>query len=140
MSEVLVDTTVMEKVVTYPTDSKLYLKSLLRPGQQAQAHGVVLRQSYSRTGQRLAVSDVVATIELPEEMRDDPVLYSGCMAGASLIGDLEALLRDAGFERISITPKDESRAFIKDWAPGRGVEDYVVSAYIDAVKPLPVIT
>ena len=70
-------------------------------------------------------------------MRDDPVLYTGCMAGASLIEDLEAMLREAGFERIAITPKDESRTFIKDWAPGRGVEDYVISAYIEAVKPLP---
>ena len=88
-----------------------------------------------KPGGRLAISDVVATIELPEELRDDPMLYSGCMGGASLIEHLEATMRDAGFERIAITPKDESRAFIKDWAPGRGVEDYVVSAHIEAVKP-----
>ena len=55
MAEVLIDTTVMEKAVTYPTDSKLYLKSLLRLNRQAKAHDIVLRQSYTRTGKRLAM-------------------------------------------------------------------------------------
>jgi hypothetical protein len=45
------------------------------------------------------------------------------------------MLRDAGFEQIAIAPKDESKDFIRDWAPGRGVEDYVVSATIEGVKP-----
>lgn len=84
---------------------------------------------------RLAISDVVATAEMPDEMKNDPILHAGCMAGASLIDELEAMMHDAGFDQIRIVPKDESRAFIRDWAPGRGVEDYVVSAYIEAVKP-----
>jgi hypothetical protein len=45
------------------------------------------------------------------------------------------MLKNNGFEQISIAPKDESKEFIKDWAPGRGVEDYVLSATIEAVKP-----
>jgi arsenite methyltransferase len=45
------------------------------------------------------------------------------------------MLEKANFSGISITPKDESREFISDWAPGSGVEDYVVSAHIEAVKP-----
>lgn len=88
-----------------------------------------------KPGGRLAISDVVATAEMPKELKNDPMLYAGCMAGASLIEDLEQVMRDAGFVHISITPKDESKDFIKDWAPGRGVEDYVVSAHIEAVKP-----
>lgn len=88
-----------------------------------------------KPGGRLAISDVVATIELPEDMKNDLDLYAGCMAGASLIPELESYMRDAGFENISIMPKDESRDFIKDWAPDRGVEDYVVSAHIEAIKP-----
>jgi IS5 family transposase len=55
MAEVLVDTTVMGKAITYPTDSKLYLKSLLRLNREAKAHGIVLRQSYTRTAKRLAI-------------------------------------------------------------------------------------
>jgi IS5 family transposase len=55
LAEVLVDLTVMEKAITYPTDSKLYLKSLQRLNRQANAHGVKLRRSYTRTGKRLAI-------------------------------------------------------------------------------------
>jgi len=88
-----------------------------------------------KPGGRLAISDVVASTELPDEMKQDLALYSGCMAGASLIAELQTILEDCGFEKINIAPKDESKDFIKDWAPGRGVEEYVLSATIEAVKP-----
>ncbi|MFZ1573989.1 MAG: arsenite methyltransferase [Chromatiaceae bacterium] len=89
-----------------------------------------------KPGGRLAISDVIATADLPPEWRDDPKLHSGCMAGAARIEDLEAMLTRAGFTRIAIQPKDQSREFIRDWAPGRGVEDYLVAATIEAVKPV----
>ena len=88
-----------------------------------------------KSGGRLAISDIVATAELPDEARRDLALYTGCMAGASLIGDLESMMERAGFDQVRITPKDESRAFIRDWAPGSKIEDFVVSAHIEAVKP-----
>ncbi|PUB89003.1 MAG: arsenite S-adenosylmethyltransferase [gamma proteobacterium symbiont of Ctena orbiculata] len=97
----------------------------------------VFREAFRvlKGGGRLAISDVVATVELPPEMRNDPQLVSGCMGNASMIEELEQFMTDAGFNEIRIEPKDESRAFIRDWAPGRGVEDYVVSATIEATKP-----
>ena len=88
-----------------------------------------------KPGGRLAISDVVASTELPEEIKSDLALYSGCMAGASQASELEAILQQIGFEQIRIAPKDESKEFIKDWAPGRGVEEYVLSATIEAIKP-----
>ena len=88
-----------------------------------------------KPGGRLAISDTVKTTELPDELKNDPQLYAGCMAGALLIDELEHILNEVGFTDIRITPKDDSRDFIKDWAPGRGVEDYVLSASIEAVKP-----
>jgi arsenite methyltransferase len=88
-----------------------------------------------KPGGRLAISDVVASAVMPDEMKNDPLLHAGCMAGAELIDDLKTIMDEAGFEIIRITPKDESREFIKDWAPGQGVEDYVLSASIEAVKP-----
>ncbi|MFO8153501.1 arsenite methyltransferase [Thioalkalivibrio sp.] len=99
----------------------------------------VFREAFRvlKPGGRLAISDVVAGTELPEDMRNDPVLYAGCIAGAPLLEDLQAMLQAAGFRDIRIAPKDESREFIKDWAPGRGVEDYVLSAHIEATKPPP---
>jgi SAM-dependent methyltransferase len=88
-----------------------------------------------KSGGRLAVSDVVATAELPEEVKNDLALHAGCVAGASLIGDVEVMLRKSGFCDIRVQPKDESREFIRTWAPGSNIEDYVVSATIEAKKP-----
>jgi len=88
-----------------------------------------------KPGGRLAISDVVASAELPEAMRRDLALYSGCVGGASPIDELDGVLQAAGFQAVRIDPKDESREFIRDWAPGRRVEDYVVSATIEAHKP-----
>lgn len=88
-----------------------------------------------RPGGRLAISDVVATIELPPEMRQDLALYTGCMAGASHIDELAAILTTAGFEEVRITPKEDSHEFIRQWAPGRAVTDYVVSASIEGRRP-----
>lgn len=88
-----------------------------------------------KPGGRLAISDVVAFAELPEDMRRDLELYTGCMAGASQITEVEEMLRTSGFQQICVTPKDESKTFIQQWVPGKPVTDYVVSATIEAVKP-----
>ncbi len=88
-----------------------------------------------KPGGRLAISDVVASAELPEAVRADLSLYTGCMAGAAPVAELEAMLAAAGFTRIRIAPKDASRDFIRDWAPGTAIEDFVISATIEAVKP-----
>ena len=88
-----------------------------------------------KPGGRLAISDVVALVEPPEQIRQDLTLYTGCMAGASLLSEVESMLVAAGFTQVRVTPKDESRSLIRDWAPGTRVEDFVVSATIEAVKP-----
>lgn len=88
-----------------------------------------------RPGGRLAMSDIVALKELPEEIRHDIALYAGCVAGASLITEVEEMLRKAGFIEIKIRPKDGFKELIRTWAPGRGIEDYIASASIEAIKP-----
>ncbi len=45
------------------------------------------------------------------------------------------MLRDAGFSKVKVVPKDSSRSFIREWLPGKSVEDYLVSATIEAIKP-----
>jgi SAM-dependent methyltransferase len=88
-----------------------------------------------KPGGRLAVSDVVRTAEMPDSVKKDLAMYTGCIAGASSLTELESMLRSAGFKDIRIRPKNESRAFIRDWAPGTSIEDYVLSATIEATKP-----
>ena len=88
-----------------------------------------------KPGGRLAISDVVATAEIPEEIRNDERMMSGCVAGAAHVDELEHMLAETGFTAICVSPKEKSREFIKNWAPGRDIENYVVSAAITAVKP-----
>ena len=57
------------------------------------------------------------------------------MAGASQISEIEKMLQDVGFDKIKIAPKDASRSFIREWLPGKRIEDYLVSATIEGVKP-----
>ena len=97
----------------------------------------VFREAFRvlKPGGRLAVSDVVATAPFPEEVQHDLSLRAGCVAGASLLDDLEGMLRNAGFVDIRIQPKDESKTFIREWVPGTNIADYLISATIEAVKP-----
>ncbi|MCJ8499473.1 arsenite methyltransferase [Desulfatitalea alkaliphila] len=88
-----------------------------------------------KPGGRLAISDVVATAALPEVLHQEMALLTACVAGAETIPRLTEILTAAGFSRIRIQPKDESREVIRQWVPGRKIEDYIVSAAIEAVKP-----
>lgn len=88
-----------------------------------------------KPGGRVAISDVVATAELPEEMLSDLELYSCCVSGASTVDALKAMLEDAGFVDVRIVPKEGSREFIREWAPQHVVDDYIRSASIEARKP-----
>lgn len=97
----------------------------------------VFREAFRvlKPGGRLAITDVVATAELPSELRNDPALIASCVGNAALIEDLEVMIRAAGFTDVRIAPKDASRKFIRDWVPRRAITDFVVSATIEAVKP-----
>jgi hypothetical protein len=77
---------------------------------------------------------MVASGEMPPEIREDINLHSACVAGALEVSELQRILEETGFQQIRITPKDESRQFIKKWTPGIPIEDFVISASIQAVK------
>ncbi len=55
LARVTVDTTVQEKNITYPTDSKLLYKAIVKLAEAAKSRGIVLRQSYVRVGKKAAV-------------------------------------------------------------------------------------
>jgi SAM-dependent methyltransferase len=88
-----------------------------------------------KPGGRLAISDIVATAPFPEALLNDPTLRCACITGAALVEELERMLSQAGFTAIRIQPKDNSKTFIREWVPGSKLEDYIVSATIEAVRP-----
>ncbi|AAC82905.1 unknown (plasmid) [Halobacterium salinarum NRC-1] len=88
-----------------------------------------------RPGGRVAISDVVQTAPFPDDVQMDPDSLTGCVAGASTVDDLKAMLDEAGFEAVEIAPKDESTEFISDWDADRDLGEYLVSATIEARKP-----
>jgi SAM-dependent methyltransferase len=99
----------------------------------------VFREAFRvlKPGGRLAVSDIVGTAPLPAELQSDPALLCGCVAGAAPAESVTGWLAAAGFVDVRVTPRPESRELIATWAPGRGVEDHVVSAIVEARKPEP---
>src|SRR4030042_5805196 len=98
---------------------------------------LVFRETFRvlKPGGRLAVSDIVATAELPDEIRRNMALVTSCIGGAATMEDLQTMLAEAGFEKIRISPKAESRELIRQWDPhpDKNMADYVVSASIEAV-------
>jgi len=87
-----------------------------------------------KSGGRLAISDVVAFAEIPEEVREDLALYSSCVSGAMEIGQLKGIITNSGFSDVRIQPKDESKEFMSKWAPDTPITEFVVSATIEAIK------
>lgn len=99
----------------------------------------VFREAFRvlKPGGRVSVSDVLNIAPLPEDLRADPALLCGCIAGAISAKRTDALLRESGFDEVAIAVKTESRETVASWAPGRGIEKFVASAMIEARKPLP---
>jgi SAM-dependent methyltransferase len=97
----------------------------------------VFREAFRvlKPGGRVSVSDVLNIAPLPQELRADPALLCGCIGGAISAERTEELLRDAGFIDVAIAVKQESRETVASWAPGRGIENYVASATVEARKP-----
>jgi arsenite methyltransferase len=97
----------------------------------------VFREAFRtlKPGGRLAISDVVNKAPLPAKLKADPALLCGCIAGAATVKETETWLAEAGFVDVRVTPKAESRELISTWAPGSGIEDFVVSASVEGRKP-----
>ena len=97
----------------------------------------VFREAFRtlKPGGRLAISDVVNSAPLPANLQFDSALICGCVAGAASVAETETWLTEAGFVDVRVTAKEESRELIKNWAPGQGVEKYVVSAIVEGRKP-----
>lgn len=99
--------------------------------------GAVFRDAFRvlKPGGRLAISDVVKLKALPEALEQDVAALTGCVSGAATVDTVKRLLTEARFDRVEVSVRTESREFIRDWLAGSGVEDFVATASIEAVKP-----
>jgi arsenite methyltransferase len=98
-----------------------------------------------KPGGRFAVSDIVTRGEMPEQIRRQVLLWSGCIAGALQDTEYESKLAAAGFEDIGIEPTriytgDDAREFVDgkdidvdEIAPH--IAGKFMSAFVRAKKP-----
>ena len=89
-----------------------------------------------KPGGRLFVSDVVATAEMPDSLREQAALLTGCIAGAEHVDRVRNLLSGVGFQKVRIDLKPYSKELVRGWFPESGAEHYVASADIVAEKPI----
>jgi ubiquinone/menaquinone biosynthesis C-methylase UbiE len=107
----------------------------------------VLQEAFRvlKPGGRLAVSDVVVHGDVPQQMRENMMLWVGCIAGALQDSEYEAKLAAAGFTDIDIEPTRlyktaDAREFLKEQgfdvdAMAAEVDGKFRSAFIRARKP-----
>lgn len=107
----------------------------------------VLREAFRvlKPGGRFAVSDVVVHGDVPAEVRQNVLLWVGCIAGALQDTEYISKLGDAGFEAIEIEPTrvhnvEDARVFLNDQgvdveAIAPQVDGKFISAFIRAKKP-----
>lgn len=74
--------------------------NLVGDGQKGQMIREIFR--VLRRGGRIAISDIVADETVPAALKADPELWSGCISGAFVEGELLAELEAAGFYGIAI--------------------------------------
>jgi arsenite methyltransferase len=89
-----------------------------------------------KPGGRLAVADMVALQSLPEHLKNDLAAYTGCIAGAELVSQLQAWLTEAGFANVEIRVRTPSRDFIQADPGGSKLDDYLASADVTGFKPI----
>ena len=59
-----------------------------------------------KPGGRVAVSDIVLLRELPYEIRQNIVAWTGCVSGAVTVDQYRSLMEKAGLQDITVTIKD----------------------------------
>jgi arsenite methyltransferase len=99
-----------------------------------------------KPGGRVAVSDMVLLRSLPTDVQQQVEAYVGCIAGASLVDDLQRMMHDAGLTNIRLTPKSAYvetltsgddplyRQVAAGLPTGTTPADYISSMDIEAVK------
>ena len=79
-----------------------------------------------KKGARVAISDIVSDEHVPQELQNDPELWSGCISGAFQEEEFLAAFGEAGFYGMCIDKREE-----KPWRVVKGIEfrSVTVTAY-----------
>jgi len=94
----------------------------------------VLREAFRvlKPGGRFAVSDVVTTGDIPAAIRQDVLLWVGCIAGALRDTEYAAKLTAAGFGSIGIEPTRVYRIEdAREMLAGRGIDVDAMASQVD---------
>jgi len=89
--------------------------NLVEPKSKRQLFDEILR--VLKKGGRAVISDIVSDEEVPEEMQNDPELWSGCISGAFTEEGFLAAFENAGFYGIQILKRDAD-----PWRTVQGIE------------------
>jgi arsenite methyltransferase len=89
--------------------------NLVEPRAKRQLFSEIFR--VLKKGGRAVISDIVSDEEVPEQLQNDPELWSGCISGALAEENFLKAFSDAGFYGIQILKRDE-----KPWRTVEGIE------------------
>jgi arsenite methyltransferase len=89
--------------------------NLVEPKSKPQLFDEIFR--VLKKGARAVISDIVSDEEVPEEMQNDPELWSGCISGAFSEDGFLAAFEKAGLYGIQILKRD-----VNPWRTVQGIE------------------
>jgi arsenite methyltransferase len=98
--------------------------NLVRPSDKRQLFEEMFR--VLKVGGRCVISDIVSDEDVPQEMQDDPELWSGCISGAFREDHFLKMFENAGFYGMHVIERSEA-----PWQTVKGIEfrSMTVAAY-----------
>jgi len=96
----------------------------------------VFQEAYRvlKPGGRLSISDIMATSEIDDDIRNDLAMIAGCIAGAERVDNVIEMLENTGFKNIKTEIQENSGQIIKSWAPNKKLDSFIASFILTAEK------